>query len=48
MMARLDRKIARRRSQRGASMVIKRVEGPPSNREAPEDAPEFAVTTSNR
>ena len=29
-------------------MLIKRVEGPPSNREAPEDAPEFAVTTGNR
>ena len=43
LMVRLDRKVARRLSQRGASMRIQRNPGPPSTRPAPDDAPEFAV-----
>ena len=43
LMARLDRKVTRRQSQRGANMVIERTVGPASNREAPDDAPEFAL-----
>lgn len=43
LFVRLDRKSARRQSQRSASMMIKRKEGPPSTREAPENAPEFAL-----
>ena len=46
MMTSLDRKNARRRSQRGASMLIERRQGPPSKRAAPDDAPEFALSTS--
>lgn len=46
MMTSLDRKNARRRSQRGASMLIERRQGPPSTRAAPDDAPEFALSTS--
>ena len=42
-MARLDRKVTRRQSQRSASMVIERTMGPAWNREAPDDAPEFAL-----
>ena len=42
-MARLDRKVTRRQSQRSANMVIERTVGPASNREAPDDAPEFAL-----
>ena len=43
LMARLDRKVTRRQSQRSANMVIERMVGPASNREAPDDAPEFAL-----
>ena len=43
LMARLDRKVTRRQSQRSANMVIERTVGPASNREAPDDAPEFAL-----
>ena len=43
LMVRLDRKIARRLSQRGASMQIQRFPGPSSTRPAPDDAPEFAI-----
>lgn len=46
MVTSLDRKNARRRSQRGASMLIERRQGPPSTRAAPDDAPEFALSTS--
>ena len=38
----LDRKANRKRSQRSASMMIERRDGSPSEREAPDDAPEFA------
>ena len=43
LMVRLDRKVTRRLSQRSANMVIERTVGPASNREAPDDAPEFAL-----
>ena len=46
LMARLDRKIARRQSQKSAGMVLKRKQGPPSMRQAPDDAPEFALMSS--
>lgn len=46
LMARLDRKIARRRSQKSAGMVLERKRGPPSMRQAPDDAPEFAIMPS--
>ena len=46
LMVRLDRKIARRRSQKSARMVLERKQGPPSMRQAPDDAPEFAVMPS--
>ena len=42
--SRLDRKSARKQSQRSASMTIDRKDGPPSTREAPEDAPAFALS----
>ena len=37
LFSRLDRKGARKRSQRSASVMIERKDGPPSTREAPED-----------
>ena len=40
----LDRKANRKRSQRSASMMIERKDGSPSEREAPDDAPEFALS----
>ena len=43
LMVRMNQKIARRLSQRGASMRIQRNPGPSSTRPAPDDAPEFAV-----
>ena len=43
VIASLDRKIARKKSQRSASMTIARRDGPVSNRLQPEDAPAFAV-----
>ena len=44
LFSRLDRKSARKQSQRSASMTIDRKDGPPSTREAPEDAPAFALS----
>ena len=44
LFSRLDRKSARKQSQRSASMMIERKDGPPSTREAPEDAPAFALS----
>ena len=44
LFSRLDRKSARKQSQRSASMTIERKDGPSSTREAPEDAPEFALS----
>ena len=44
LFSRLDRKSARKGSQRSASMMIERKDGPPSTREAPEDAPAFALS----
>ncbi|XP_068730553.1 uncharacterized protein [Montipora capricornis] len=46
LMARLDRKIARRRSQKSAGMVLERKQGPPSARQAPDDVPDFAIMAS--
>ena len=43
LMAKLDKKIARKRSQKGQSMLIKRKVGPPSTRMAPMDAPKWAI-----
>ena len=43
LFARLDKKSKRRQSQRSESMMMKRTDGPPSRREAPDDAPEFAL-----
>ena len=40
----LDWKANRKRSQRSASMTIERRDGSPSEREAPDDAPEFALS----
>ena len=39
VIASLDRKIARKKSQRSASMTIPRRDGPVSNRLQPEDVP---------
>lgn len=44
LFSRLDRKSARKQSERSASMTIDRKDGPPSTREAPEDAPAFALS----
>lgn len=44
LFSRLDRKSTRKQSQRSASMTIQRKDGPPSTREAPEDAPAFALS----
>ena len=43
LMARLDRRINRKRTPRSSWMSMERTVGPPSTREAPEDAPEFAL-----
>lgn len=43
LMASLDRKVARRRSQKSASMTMQRRTGPNSNRQAPLNAPAFAL-----
>ena len=43
LMARLDRRINRKRTRRSSWMTMERTVGPPSTREAPEDAPEFAL-----
>lgn len=43
LMARLDRRIIRKRTPRSSLMSIERIVAPPSTREAPEDAPEFAL-----
>ena len=37
-------KLDRKRPQRSASMTIERRDGSPSEREAPDDAPEFALS----
>ena len=44
LFSRLDRKSARKQSQRSASMTIERKDVPPSTREAPEYAPEFSLS----
>ena len=44
LFSRLDRKSTGKQSQRSASMTIQRKDGPPSTREAPEDAPAFALS----
>lgn len=44
LMSSLDRKIARRKTQRSASMTLKRRLGANSTRPAPENAPEFALS----
>ena len=41
---RLDRKTMRKQSQRSSSMMIRRIDGPPSTRKAPAEAPQFAVS----
>ena len=43
LMARLYRRIIRKRTTRSSWMSMERTLGPPSTREAPEDAPEFAL-----
>ena len=43
LFSRLDRNCKRRLSQRSESMTIKRRDGPPSERKAPDDAPQFAL-----
>ena len=43
LMARLDRRIIRNRTPRSSWMSMERTVVPPSTREAPEDAPEFAL-----
>ena len=43
LMARLDCKVNQRQSQGSVSTVIERTMGPASNREAQDDAPEFAL-----
>lgn len=43
LFRKLDRRISKKRSKRGSSMVIHRREGPPSDRTAPPDAPAWAV-----
>ncbi|XP_068691096.1 uncharacterized protein [Montipora foliosa] len=43
LIVRLDRKIIRKRTPRSSWMSMERTVGPPSTREAPEDAPEFAL-----
>lgn len=43
LFSRLDCKYKRRLSQRSESMMIKRRDGPPSERKTPDDAPQFAL-----
>ena len=43
LFSQLDRKCKRRLSQRSESMMITRRGGPPSERKAPDDAPQFAL-----
>lgn len=43
LMVRLDRKIIRKRTPRSSWRSMERTVRPPSTREAPEDAPEFAL-----
>ena len=47
-MESLDRKAARRRGERASSMMRKRKTGAPSLREAPTDAPAWALDNSSR
>ena len=47
-MESLDRKAARRRGDRASSMMRKRKTGAPSLREAPTDAPAWALDNSSR
>ncbi|XP_068696571.1 uncharacterized protein [Montipora foliosa] len=44
LMSSLDRKVTRRRTQRSASMTLRRRLGANSTRPAPENAPEFALS----
>lgn len=44
LFLKLDRKANRKQSQRSASMTIERRDGSPSEREASDDAPEFALS----
>lgn len=44
LFLKLDQKANRKRSQRSSSMTIDRRDGSPSEREAPDDAPEFALS----
>ena len=44
LLSQLDREIARQQSQHARSMVIERTVGQPSLREAPDDAPRFALS----
>ena len=46
LMARLDRKISRKQSQRSMCMAMERKVGPASTREAPDDAPVFALAAT--
>ena len=47
LMTQLDRKIARRQSQHAKSMVMERIVGQPSLREAPDNAPRFALASTS-
>ena len=44
LFLKLDRKANRKQSQRSSSMTIDRRDGSPSERKAPDDAPEFALS----
>lgn len=46
LMARLDQTIRWRQSQRANSMIMERTVGPASLREAPDDAPGFALAST--
>ena len=43
LFKRLDRKNMLKQSQRSSSMMIRRIDGPPSTRKEPAEAPQFAV-----
>ena len=43
IIGRLDKRVSKKRSPKGNSMVIERKQGRPSNRKAPEDAPAWAL-----
>ncbi|CAH3020705.1 unnamed protein product [Porites evermanni] len=47
LFLKLDQKANRKRSQRSSSMTIDRRDGSPSEREAPDDAPEFALSSAD-